>query len=170
MMLSEYLKPAFGGGRCRGFGGGSTGSSAFPHAVEKETPGDALVIVTKSTNACFSDTVRVTGFFVPRREAVVGVDQEGSKVSELLVHEGDMVTDNRELARLALAAPGATREPRRRETGADLVARSAAAGRVTRNPHHCRSAGLAGGLDAIFSISVQATKSNSTPRYRPSTC
>ena len=44
--------------------------------------------------------MRVTGFVVPRREAVVGVDQEGSKVSDLLVREGDMVTDNQELARL----------------------------------------------------------------------
>ena len=56
--------------------------------------------MTKTTNACFSDLVRVTGFIVPRREAVVGVDQEGSKVSEVLVREGDMVTDNQELARL----------------------------------------------------------------------
>ncbi len=44
--------------------------------------------------------VRVTGFIVPRREAVVGVDQEGSKVSDLLVREGDTVTENQELARL----------------------------------------------------------------------
>jgi multidrug efflux pump subunit AcrA (membrane-fusion protein) len=71
-----------------------------PRAEEKETAGNALVIVTKTTNACFSDMVRVTGFIVPRREAVVGVDQEGSKVSDLLVREGDTVTDNQELARL----------------------------------------------------------------------
>jgi len=70
------------------------------HPEEKETPGTALVIVTKSTNACFSDLVRVTGFVVPRREAVVGVDQEGSKVSDVFVREGDMVTENQELARL----------------------------------------------------------------------
>ena len=70
------------------------------HAEEKETPGQALVIVTKSTNACFSDMVRVTGFIVPRREAQIGVDQEGSKVTDLFVREGDMVTDNQELARL----------------------------------------------------------------------
>jgi len=56
--------------------------------------------VTKSTNACFSDMVRVTGFIVPRREAQVGVDQEGSKVTDLFVREGDMVTDNQELAKL----------------------------------------------------------------------
>jgi multidrug efflux pump subunit AcrA (membrane-fusion protein) len=68
-----------------------------------------MVIVTKSTNACFSDLVRGTGFIVPRREAVVGVDQEGSKVSELLVREGDTVTENQELARLTPppAQPGA---------------------------------------------------------------
>jgi multidrug efflux pump subunit AcrA (membrane-fusion protein) len=71
-----------------------------PHPEEKDTPGQALVIVTKSTNACFSDMVRVTGFIVPRREAQVGVDQEGSKVTDLFVREGDMVTDNQELAKL----------------------------------------------------------------------
>jgi multidrug efflux pump subunit AcrA (membrane-fusion protein) len=61
--------------------------------------------VTKSTNACFSDMVRVTGFIVPRREAQVGVDQEGSKVTDLFVREGDMVTDNQELARLTPPPP-----------------------------------------------------------------
>jgi multidrug efflux pump subunit AcrA (membrane-fusion protein) len=45
---------------------------------------------------------------VPRREAVVGVEQEGSRVTDLMVHEGDMVTENQELARLTppTAAPG----------------------------------------------------------------
>jgi RND family efflux transporter MFP subunit len=42
----------------------------------------------------------VTGFFVPRREAVVVADQEGSRVTDLLVTEGAVVTDNQELARL----------------------------------------------------------------------
>ena len=48
--------------------------------------------------------VRVTGFIVPQREAVVGADQEGSRVTDLFVREGDMVTDNQELARLSRAA------------------------------------------------------------------
>jgi multidrug efflux pump subunit AcrA (membrane-fusion protein) len=80
-----------------------------PRPVEKDTPGQALVIVTKSTNACFSDMVRVTGFIVPRREAQVGVDQEGSRVTDLLVKEGDTVTENQEMARLTapLQQPGA---------------------------------------------------------------
>ena len=82
MMLSEYLKPALAVVAVVVLGGGYYWIEHRSHAEEKETPGNALVIVAKSTQACFSDMVRVTGFVVPRREAVVGVDQEGSKVSD----------------------------------------------------------------------------------------
>jgi multidrug efflux pump subunit AcrA (membrane-fusion protein) len=64
------------------------------------TANGAIVTVAKATNACFSDQVRVTGFVVPRREAQVGVETEGSRVAEVLVKEGDIVTENQELARL----------------------------------------------------------------------
>jgi multidrug efflux pump subunit AcrA (membrane-fusion protein) len=101
MILSEYLKPALAAVAVIVLG---TGYYWFEHrsrSEKKDTPEQALVVVTKSTNACFSDQVRVTGFVVPRREAVVGVDQEGSKVTDLFVRQGDMVTDNQELARLS---------------------------------------------------------------------
>src|SRR5882757_2971418 len=101
MKLSEYLKPALG---VVFFVVLAVGYYWFEHRSShpeaKETPGQALVIVAKTVNACFSDMVRVTGFVVPKREAVVGADQEGSKVTDLFVREGDMVTDNQELARL----------------------------------------------------------------------
>jgi multidrug efflux pump subunit AcrA (membrane-fusion protein) len=100
MMLSEYLKPAISVVGVIVLGAGWYWFEHRSHPEAKETPTNAMVIVTKSTNACFSDLVRVTGFIVPRREAVVGADQEGSKVSDLFVREGDMVTDNQELARL----------------------------------------------------------------------
>jgi multidrug efflux pump subunit AcrA (membrane-fusion protein) len=100
MNLSEYLKPALGVAFFAVLGVGYYWFEHRSHPEEKETPGQALVIVTKSSNACFSDMVRVTGFIVPRREAQVGVDQEGSRVTDLLVREGDTVTENQELARL----------------------------------------------------------------------
>jgi multidrug efflux pump subunit AcrA (membrane-fusion protein) len=100
MMLSQYFKPAMAVVVFVALGSGWYWFEHRSRPEEKDTPSNALVIVTKSTNACFSDLVRVTGFVVPRREAVVGVDQEGSKVSEVLVREGDMVTDNQELVRL----------------------------------------------------------------------
>ena len=114
MMLSEYLKPALGVVVAAALLGGWYWFEHRPRPEEKDTPSNAMVIVTKATNACFSDLVRVTGFIVPRREAVVGVDQEGSKVSDVLVREGETVTDNQELARLTpppVQQPGAGARP-----------------------------------------------------------
>lgn len=83
-------------------------AAVSPLCAAETAPGPAanaaMVVVAKATNACFSDLVRVTGFVVPRREAQVGVDTEGSRVAEVLVREGDTVTDNQDLARLT--APG----------------------------------------------------------------
>jgi multidrug efflux pump subunit AcrA (membrane-fusion protein) len=128
MTLSEYLKPALG---VVFFAALAAGYYWFEHRsqpVEKETSGQALVVVTKSTNACFSDLVRVTGHVVPRREAVVGADQEGSKVTDLFVREGDTVSDNQELARLS-APPQQPGAPAGRSGPVSL--RAPAAGLVT---------------------------------------
>jgi multidrug efflux pump subunit AcrA (membrane-fusion protein) len=99
--LSENMKRAAGAAFFVVLAGGYWWWEHRPEPVEKETVTEALVVVTKSTNACFSDLVRVTGFVVARREAVVGPDQEGSKVTDLFIREGDSVTDNQELARLS---------------------------------------------------------------------
>jgi multidrug efflux pump subunit AcrA (membrane-fusion protein) len=133
MMLSEYLKPALSVVFVVALGGGWYWFEHRSHPEEKETQSNALVIVTKSTNACFSDLVRVTGFVVPRREAVVGVDQEGSKVSDVFVREGDMVADNQELARLT---PPSQQQQQQQSGGGNRPAsptslRAPAAGLVT---------------------------------------
>src|SRR5439155_2678974 len=99
--LTEYIKPALGALVCVALLGGYYWWEHRPHREKPETTGQALVVVAKTVNACFSDMVRVTGFVVPKREAVVGPDQEGSRVTDLFVREGDTVTDNQELARLS---------------------------------------------------------------------
>src|SRR3954463_3317194 len=100
MMLSRYLKPILAVAMFVVLGAAWYWFEHRSRPEEKQSAGNALVIVTKSTNACFSDMVRGTGYIVPRREAVAGVDQEGSRVADVLVREGEMVTDNQELARL----------------------------------------------------------------------
>ncbi|HET7888588.1 MAG TPA: efflux RND transporter periplasmic adaptor subunit [Bradyrhizobium sp.] len=99
MNLSRYLRPLLAVALFVVLG---IGWYAFEHRSRPEegASANALVVVTKSTNACFSDLVRVTGFAVPRREAVVSVDQEGAKVADVLVREGETVAENQELARL----------------------------------------------------------------------
>jgi multidrug efflux pump subunit AcrA (membrane-fusion protein) len=128
MMLSAYLKPALGAVVVVALGAGYYWIEHRPRAEEKVVPNSALVIVAKTVNACFSDMVRVTGFVVPRREAVVGVDQEGSKVTDLFVREGDMVTENQEMARLT-APPANPQNPTAAKPG-PVSLRASAAGQV----------------------------------------
>ena len=130
MNLSEYLKPA---GTVAFVVALGVGYYLFEHRKRpepKETQSEALVIVTKSTNACFSDLVRVTGFFVPRREAVVIADQEGSRVTDLFVTEGAVVTDNQELARLT-APPQIPGQPQRPGPQGPISLKAPAPGLVT---------------------------------------
>src|SRR6202051_933803 len=131
MTRSEYLKPALTAAFVIALIGAWYWFEHRSPPEEKETQTNALVIVTKSTNACFSDMVRGTGYVVPRREAVVGVDQEGSKVTDVLVREGDMVTDNQELARLTPppAQPGGSGA--RPASATPISLRAPAAGLVT---------------------------------------
>jgi multidrug efflux pump subunit AcrA (membrane-fusion protein) len=130
MSLSENIKRALGVVFFVVLAGGYYWWEHRPEPEEKDTPGQALVVVTKSTNACFSDLVRVTGFVVPRREAVVGADQEGSKVTDLFIREGDSVTDNQELARLS-APPQQPGTPPNAPKPAPVSLRAPAAGLVT---------------------------------------
>ena len=129
MTVATVLKRVLGTVVVIGLGVGYWLYERRPTKEVTDPPSKALVIVTKSTNACFSDMVRVTGFVVPRREAVVSPDAEGSKVTDLMVREGDIVTDNQELARLSAppvppGTPGGARSP--------ISLRATAAGLVTQ--------------------------------------
>jgi multidrug efflux pump subunit AcrA (membrane-fusion protein) len=122
-----WLKPVAGTTVAVALGAGYYWLEHRPRPQQTVVPNKALVIVAKSVNACFSDLVRVTGFVVPRREAVAGVEHEGSKVTDLLVREGDIVAENQELARLTAPLnpqnPGAKSGP--------LSLRAPAAGLIT---------------------------------------
>jgi multidrug efflux pump subunit AcrA (membrane-fusion protein) len=131
MSFSENLKRALGAVFFLGLAAGYYWWEHRPEPEVKDTPGQALVVVTKSTNACFSDLVRVTGFVVPRREAVVGADQEGSKVTDLFVREGDTVTENQELARLSPPPQLPGGPPGAPKPSAPISLRAPAAGLVT---------------------------------------
>lgn len=126
MKLSETIKPAAGGVLVAALLGGYYWFEHRPRHVEDEPKMQAQVVVAKAVNGCFSDLVRVTGFVVARREAVAGADQEGSRVTDVLVKEGDSVTDNQELARLA-PPPGAPAGA----AGRPVSLRAPAAGFVT---------------------------------------
>src|SRR3984885_10497141 len=126
MNLSPYLKPALAVVFFIFLG---IGWYWFEHRLrpeEKETANNALVVVTKATNACFSDLVRVTGFAVPRREAVVLADQEGSRIADVLVREGETVAKNQDLARL-IPPPTSGNSPR-----TPISLRAPASGLVTQ--------------------------------------
>jgi multidrug efflux pump subunit AcrA (membrane-fusion protein) len=130
MMLAGYLKPVIGAVVVVALGAGYYWVEHRPRPQETVMPNKALVVVAKAVNACFSDLVRITGFVVPRKEAVVGVDQEGSKVTDLFVREGDIVTDNQELARLT-APPANPQTPNAPKPG-PISLRASAAGLVTQ--------------------------------------
>ena len=120
MNLSQYVKPALALVFFIFLGTGWYWFEHRSHGAKKEVAGNALVVVAKAANACFSDLVRVTGFVVPRREAVAGVEQEGSRVAEVLVREGETVADNQELARLT-PPPGGRGPTSLRAPAAGLV-------------------------------------------------
>jgi multidrug efflux pump subunit AcrA (membrane-fusion protein) len=130
MMLPAYLKSVIGAVVVVALGAGYYWVEHRPRPQETVMPNKALVVVAKAVNACFSDLVRVTGFVVPRKEAVVGVDQEGSKVTDLFVREGDIVSENQELARLT-APPANPQNPNAPKSG-PITLRASAAGLVTQ--------------------------------------
>ena len=128
MMPAGWLKPVAGAVVVVALGAAYYWLEHRPRRQETVIPSKALVIVARSVNACFSDLVRVTGFVVPRREAVAGVEYDGSKVTDVLVREGDIVAENQELARLT--APLNPRNPDARPGALSL--RAPAAGLVTQ--------------------------------------
>jgi HlyD family secretion protein len=65
------------------------------------TPSASLrVTVVPVTRRCFPDTVETAGRLVPRQEILIRPEIEGLRVSQVLVEDGDRVTEGQVLARL----------------------------------------------------------------------
>jgi multidrug efflux pump subunit AcrA (membrane-fusion protein) len=104
-------------------------------AAEEAKPAGAVVIVARATKACFSASIQVTGFLVARREAVVTLDADAYRVTEILAKEGDQVTAGQPLVRLARQEGGAAAGTSGAQAAAGSAAaslRAPAAGTVTR--------------------------------------
>jgi multidrug efflux pump subunit AcrA (membrane-fusion protein) len=90
---------------------GIVGVGLPANAAETRAPPEVTVVRAK--NACFSASIRVTGFLVAREEAVVSLDAPGFRVTEVMASEGDRVSNGQALVRLTRqgeapqpAAPG----------------------------------------------------------------
>src|SRR5271155_1602600 len=102
-------------------------------AAEPASSG-AEVMAVKAVTYCFSDTIVATGLLVPREEAIVNLDADGYRISEILVKEGATVTEKQDLVRLArLGGEGQAAPPGARPGPATMVIHAPAAGLVTRS-------------------------------------
>jgi len=127
-----------------------------PVFAQAEAPAGAVVAVVRATTACFSDMVRVAGYLVPRRMAVVNVETEGYKLIEVMVGEGDQVTSGQVLARLNRESSGGQQGQAGgggRATPASLTLRAPAAGLVTRSTARVREMASPQG-EPLFAILV----------------
>ena len=100
-------------------------------AAETSSPSTVQVSVVRATKACFSSTIRVTGFLVARDEAVVTLDAPGLRVTEVLVGEGDRVTSGQPLVRLVRQASEGQDASAAARTS--IILKAPAAGVVTRS-------------------------------------
>jgi multidrug efflux pump subunit AcrA (membrane-fusion protein) len=128
-------------------GGAVTAAEAAPAAPAQI----AQVTVVRAANACFSASIRVTGFLVPREQAVLTLDAPGLRVTEVLAGEGDKVTAGQTLVRLARAAADAPEAASARNITA---LRAPAAGVVTRSTAVVGATAPAGPSEPLFQIAI----------------
>lgn len=115
------------GARVHGiFGAGLLIGACALGSPEQARAADAVVLVQRATNACFSATVHGSGFLMPRTNAIVSLDAEGFRITEVLAREGDDVAAGQIMVRLVRRANGQTPET-------PAVLRAPANGLVTKS-------------------------------------
>jgi len=134
------------GGIAIGLMVGAALAAPYQALAQADTSNKAGVIVVKATTACFSDMVRVAGYLVPRRVAVVNVEQDGYKIAEVGVTEGEQVASGQALVRLTRQGSEGANAPAgggggaaaARPTPATLVLRAPAAGLLMKSTARVR--------------------------------
>ena len=101
-------------------------SAAEPATKE---PSARAVTVTRAKNACFADTLQVTGVLTPKNEVLVRPDREGLQIAQVSVEPGDVVVSGQVLARLVPpdGQPGPS-VPVRAPAGGTIVSAAATIG------------------------------------------
>jgi hypothetical protein len=128
----------------------ATPSSARAEAAYQPA---AQVAAVRATSACFSASIRVTGFLVAREEAVVTLDVPGTTVVDVLAKEGDRVTAGQALARVnrpAAPGPGAG-------VATSTTLRAPAAGVITRSTAMVGATSSPMSPEPLFRIAVDNT-------------
>jgi multidrug efflux pump subunit AcrA (membrane-fusion protein) len=84
-------------------GAGTIISLSQALAADKTAPPNAAgayVMVARAVQGCFFDTVRLSGYLVPRQEMQIPFEAEGYRITEVNVGEGDKVTAGQQVAKL----------------------------------------------------------------------
>ncbi len=66
-------------------------------------PAGMTVTVVRAARHCFPDQLKLSGFVVPSEELLVRPETEGFRVSEILVEDGQQVSQDQILAKLVRA-------------------------------------------------------------------
>jgi multidrug efflux pump subunit AcrA (membrane-fusion protein) len=104
-------------------------------AADKTAPANAAgtyVIVSRAVQGCFFDTVRVSGYLVPRLEVQIPFEAEGYRITEVSAGEGDKVTSGQQLARLVRLSGDQSPPPAQPANTPPVIVRAPVAGTIIK--------------------------------------
>jgi multidrug efflux pump subunit AcrA (membrane-fusion protein) len=104
-------------------------------AADKTAPPNAAgtyVLVSRAVQGCFFDTVRVSGYLVPRQEVQIPFEAEGYRITEVSAGEGDKVTSGQQLAKLVRLTGDQSPPPAQSANTPPVIVRAPVAGTIIK--------------------------------------
>jgi multidrug efflux pump subunit AcrA (membrane-fusion protein) len=114
--------------------GVATAVSSAVLAADKTAPPNAAgtyVIVARAVQGCFFDTVRVSGYLVPRQDLQIPFEAEGYRITEVSAGEGDKVTSGQQLA-ILVRLTGDQAPPSQSASMQPVIVKSPVAGTIIK--------------------------------------